>query len=312
MDISPRHPALHLARWLLLAAAVLAGTGTAAAQFRAGRLERMRQASLQTQPVAVPAGARAVLDVAYGPQPAQRLDAYLPAEATSRAVPVIFYVHGGGWTYGDKTNAGMQDKLGYWLPRGYAVVSVNYRMVPEAMALAQAGDVARALAAVQGHARSWGLDTGRIVLMGHSAGAHLIALLGADPSLLAAAGAPRPRAVVSLDSGALDVATLMQQPRVPPMYRNAFGSDPAGWAAASPSARLQRGAVPMLLVCSSIRSFPIPPCPEAQRFAARAAGLGVPMQVLPEALSHAQINQDLGVASDYTSAVSAYIDRLLR
>ncbi|MFT3763800.1 MAG: alpha/beta hydrolase [Pseudoxanthomonas sp.] len=274
------------------------------------RMQQMREASRQERPVAVPAGGKAISNVAYGDDPAQRFDVYLPARADR--VPVVFYVHGGGWANGDKTNPGIENKLLGWLPEGYAVISANYRMLPAARPLDQAKDVARALAAAQRHAGEWGIDASRFVLMGHSAGAHLVALLGAKPSLLVEAGAQRPRGVVSLDSGALDVAALMSQRRVPRLYQDAFGSDPAYWAATSPLAQLGRDALPMQLVCSSTRNVPTSPCDEARAFAQKASTLGVPMQVLPQALNHGQINHDLGAPSAYTDAVATYIDALVR
>ncbi|MFT3755349.1 MAG: alpha/beta hydrolase [Pseudoxanthomonas sp.] len=274
------------------------------------RMQQMREASRQERPVTVPVGGKVIRNVAYGNDPAQRFDVYLPARAVH--APVVFYVHGGGWANGDKTNPGIENKLDGWLPKGYAVISVNYRMVPVAQPLDQAKDVARALATAQQHADEWGLDASRFVLMGHSAGAHLIALIGAQPSLLVDAGAQRPRGVVSLDSGALDVAALMSQRHLPQLYTNAFGNDPAYWAATSPLAQLRRDALPMQLVCSSTRHFPTSPCDEARAFARKAATLGVTMQVLPQALNHGQINHDLGTPSAYTDTVVKYIDMLLR
>ncbi|MGN6093910.1 MAG: hypothetical protein ACTHOL_16285, partial [Luteibacter jiangsuensis] len=105
---------------------------------------------------------RVVHDVAYGSDPRQRFDVYLPP--SPHDAPVIFMVHGGAWAIGDKTNPGVvEDKAAYWLPKGYVLISVNYRMVPEAGPLEQANDVARALAAAQRLATSWGADPHRFV-----------------------------------------------------------------------------------------------------------------------------------------------------
>lgn len=298
---------------ILLCAAVSLPLDAQMMQRRGGlgqRIERMREASRREHAVAVPAGATAVRDVAYGNDPAQHFDVYLPANA--RNAPVLFYVHGGGWANGDKTNPGLENKLAYWLPKGYAVVSADYRLVPKATPLQQAQDIAHAVATVQAHAQEWKLDPERLVLMGHSAGAHLVVLLGAKPSLLADAGARRPRAVVSLDSGALDVPALMSLPRVPQLYHQAFGSDHREWVAASPTDQLTRGALPMLLVCSSERRVPTSPCDEANGFARKAATLGVTTQVLPEPMQHGEINHDLGLPSAYTTAVGQYIDAHMR
>lgn len=290
----------------LLAAALLVAQASPAQ----GLLGRAREASRQSHPVALPPGAAAVHDVAYDADPAQRFDVYLPKNA--RSAPVVFYVHGGGWANGDKTNPGLDNKLRYWLPKGYAVISANYRLVPRAQPLEQARDIARAVAAAQRRAREWNLDPSRFVLMGHSAGAHLVALLGAEPRLLAEAGAHRPLGVVSLDAGALNVPTLMSQRRMPALYRDAFGDDRREWLAASPYHRLGRGALPMLLVCSSERRFPTSPCDEGREFAKKAASLGVAMQVLPEPMDHGEINHDLGLPSDYTTTVARYVDSLMR
>ena len=272
------------------------------------RLQQLREGGRQERPVQVPAGGIAIRNVAYGPDPAQRFDLYLPANPSG--APVVFYVHGGGWANGDKTNPGLANKLAYWLPKGYAVVSSNYRMVPAAMPLEQARDIARAVALLQGRAREWKLDPARVVLMGHSAGAHLVALLGADPRLLAEARAIPAMGVVALDSGALDVPALMGQPRVPRLYHDAFGADPAYWRSVSPQQQLGRAGIPMLLVCASGRRFPTSPCDEARKLANRAESLQVRMTVQPEPLDHGEINKDLGLPSAYTQQVGAWMDRL--
>ena len=71
----------------------------AGAQGLRDRLQGMREASRQERPVAVPAGGTAIRNIAYGDDPAQRFDLYLPAGA--KDAPVVFYVHGGGWANGD-------------------------------------------------------------------------------------------------------------------------------------------------------------------------------------------------------------------
>ncbi len=165
-------------------------------------------------------------DLAYGPDPAQRFDAYIPDQPTG---PVILMLHGGGWAFGDKARGEVAGaKMRDWTARGYVVVSANYRMLPAADPLVQAQDAARALAAAQGKAAGWGADADRFVLVGHSAGAHLVALLNAEPSLAAAQGARPWRGAVALDSAAMDVPALMGV-RHFPLYDRAFGADPAYW-----------------------------------------------------------------------------------
>lgn len=296
--------------WLLCLCLPLAADAVAQEAPRADgmrqRLAQAREASKRERVVAVPAGASAVRDIAYGADPAQRFDLYLPAHPSD--APVFFFVHGGGWAAGDKTNPGIEDKLEYWLAKGYAVASANYRMLPGAAPLQQARDVAVAVAVAQRRAAEWGLDATRFVLVGHSAGAHLVALLAADPDLLAQAGARRPRAVVSLDSAALDVPAMMAMPRIPPLYHRAFGADRRDWLAASPYHRLSRESLPLLAVCSSRRPDA---CPQARALARKAATLGVRVEVLQESMTHMQINRDLGKPSGYTTRVAGFIDALL-
>ena len=294
---------------LLLVIASLA-TPPLQAQALRERLEHAREASRQPALRApeLPPGTRVLHDLAYGPDPRQRFDAYLPGRPLA-AAPAIVFVHGGGWANGNKDNPGViEAKAAKWLPEGVALISTNYRMLPDTAPLEQARDVARALAEVQRRAPQWGVDPARIVLMGHSAGAHLAALVGASPELWRQAGALPPLGVVSLDSGALDVPDMMRRPRLPPLYHRALGADPADWIAASPQHQLDAGGRPMLLVCSTRRNDA---CPQAEAFQAAGARLGVPMQVLREDLSHGQVNHELGLPSDYTAAVDRWLDDVL-
>jgi acetyl esterase/lipase len=268
-------------------------------------LEQRREARAAA---ALPAGTRIERDIAYGRHPKQRYDVYLPAKAKPGA-PILLMVHGGGWRIGDKGNPGVAgDKAAYWLAKGFVFVNVNNRLLPDADPLQPARDVTAAVASVQQRAPQWGADPKRLVLMGHSAGAHLVALLGSSPDLLAGTGAVRPRGVVALDSAAMNVPGMMKKPRLPDLYHEAFGADPTFWASASPFHRLARQGLPMLVVCSSRRPDS---CPQGRALAEKGKSLGVPIQVLPEDMSHAEINRDLGMPSAYTRAVSDWIDRLL-
>ena len=128
-------------------------------------------------------------NVRYGNADLQTMDVYLPRKPQT-GMPVIFMVHGGAWRFGDKTaRSVVLNKVARWVPRGFILVSVNYRMLPTARLLQQAEDVARALATAQAKAASRGGDPAKFILMGHSAGAHLVALLDADPALAYKAGA---------------------------------------------------------------------------------------------------------------------------
>lgn len=239
-------------------------------------------------------------NVAYGADPDQRFDVY--AQPGAQGSPVILLVHGGGWALGDKA-AGrvVENKVAHWLPQGFAIVAVNYRMLPKIDPVEQARDVARALAAAQKQAARWGGDPRKFILMGHSAGAHLIALLAAAPGLAGELGAQPWRGAVLLDSGALDVPEIMNARHLP-LYDRAFGSDPAYWVASSPFHRLERGGAPLLAVCSTRR---VVSCAQAERFAAKAGRFGMPAEVLRLDMSHGEINSQLGAAPDYTAAVDA-------
>jgi acetyl esterase/lipase len=245
-------------------------------------------------------------DLAYGPDAAQRLDVYRPQRA--QAAQIVFMVHGGGWRRGDKTNARVvKNKVAHWVSKGAIVVSVNYRMSPQVDPVEQAHDVARALAFAQVHAASWGGDVDRFVVMGHSAGAHLVSLLTADTAIAARHGVRPWLGTVSLDSAAFDVVDIMQG-RHFRLYDRVFKTDRALWEAASPLRRLSTSPMPPLLaVCSARRSDS---CPQATAYAAKATSLGARATVLPVDLSHRDVNEQLGVPGAYTDAVQVFIDSL--
>lgn len=291
-------------------AAVLFAAPAAAGPLRDMMRDRMAeriQARIADAPPPDPAAilpGATVATRAYGPAGPQRLDVYAPPGA--RAAPVLVMVHGGAWRVGDKARAEVvANKLRHWLPQGFVFVSANYRMLPEVMADAQADDVAAALRWVQAHAGEFGGDPRRIVLMGHSAGAHLAALLSAEPARV---GRPWAGTVV-LDTAVLDVPTKMAA-RHAGFYDEAFGTDPAYWRKTSPLDHWSPSAVPMMLVCSTERADR--PCDEARAFAARTAKAGRTTPVLPQPLSHGAINATLGAPGAYTAAVDAFIAGRLR
>ena len=314
MPFEPRMTRLPCPRALAaaFALAVLAPAFAQSDTHAPRRFERLRQAlagdlddgSAQDRAArGAPRGTRVVPDIPYGPDPAQRFDVYVSTQppASATPAPVIFFVHGGAWARGDKTNARVVDpKIAHWVDQGFVVISANYRMLPTPVAQ-QADDVAAAIAFAQSQAGLWGGDAKRFILMGHSAGAHLVAFISAGART---AARPQPwRASVLLDSAAFDVTTIMTH-RHFGLYDHAFGADRATWAALSPIVQLTRATAPMLAVCSSRRQES---CGQADRFAAKANGLGGRVRVLREDLSHMQINATLGDTSDYTSQVDAFL-----
>lgn len=245
-------------------------------------------------------------DVPYGDAPALKLDIYRPSDA--KDAPIILMVHGGGWRYGDKTTRGVVGhKAERWVSKGFILVSINYRMLPQADVPEQAADVARALAYTQANARSWGGDPDRIILMGHSAGAHLASLLTADPQIAIAQGALPWLGTVSIDTAAIDVPTIMEQ-RHPALYDRAFGSDPNFWNATSPARVLTSQAMPLLAICSTVRARK--PCEQTRKYVQRAREKNVRAELLEQPLNHAQINAQLGLDSNYTRAVEAFMASL--
>lgn len=248
---------------------------------------------------------RVIRNVRYGADLKQRFDVYAPLDA--HAAPVIFMVHGGGWAFGDKSARGVIDnKVARWVPRGFIVISVNYRMLPEFDPIEQAKDVARALAVAQQRVAEWGGDRTKFILMGHSAGGHLVMLLTTSPALFGELPVAPWLGVISIEGGALDVVEIMHAPHGP-LYDRAFGRDTAYWRAASPSHALARQTSPLLLVCSIRRADG---CARADRFAARAESFGGRAAVLREDLSHAEADARLGLDPGYTAGVEGFMRSL--
>ncbi|MET0660640.1 MAG: alpha/beta hydrolase [Steroidobacteraceae bacterium] len=124
-------------------------------------------------------------NVSYGPEPRQQLDVYAPVAA--RQLPIVVFWHGGSWATGDKAEYRF---VGTALAkRGVVAVLPNYRLHPAVKFPAFIEDAAATIAWVQAHAAQWGGDPQRIVLMGHSAGAHIATFVAYDHGQLRRAGA---------------------------------------------------------------------------------------------------------------------------
>lgn len=276
------------------------------APHEARRSERMQERPQGArEPLALPAGTTLLRDIRYGDDPRQAMDVYLPHDAHD--APVMLMVHGGGWSFGDKAGRNViANKVARWVGRGLMFISINNRLLPQADPLVQAQDVARALAYAQSHASGWGGDSSRFILLGHSAGAHLIALLSANPASAYALGAKPWLGSIALDSAALDVGAIMTARHLP-LYDRAFGSDPDYWRSASPEQMLAANGRPLLAVCSTRREAS---CPHALRHVDKAKSLGVRAEVLKQNLSHEQINDELGLPGAYTQSVEAFMASL--
>jgi len=154
------------------------GDGTLSPEERAEarrRLEQRRGSLPRPTDSQVPESVRAHRDIEYARVDGKplRLDVYVP-EAADGPLPVIVWIHGGGWQAGSKERCPA-------LPlsaRGYAVVSINYRLTGEAPFPAQIHDCKAAIRWVRAHAKEYGFDPDRVGAWGSSAGGHLVALLG--------------------------------------------------------------------------------------------------------------------------------------
>lgn len=251
-------------------------------------------------------------DVSYGSEKLEKLDVFFSGKKSDTPAPIIMMVHGGGWCVGDKGGASMTEhKVARWVPKGFLFISINYPMVNDGSnALAQANFVAKAVAFVQANAQKWGGDPARIILMGHSAGAHLVSLVNADKTIRQT-NAVRPLlGTISLDAGALDV--VKQMPNVYPFlktrYQEAFGNTEAEWIIASPYHKLDASAGPWLGVCSTTRKDD--PCGQANAYAEKSRGLGIKASVLPENKNHGAINEELGLPGRYTVDVEMFMASL--
>jgi arylformamidase len=252
------------------------------------------------------------------------LDIYTPdGVAAADARPVVVYVHGGGWRAGDKANQ-IAKKVNLFTGAGYVFVSVNYRLSPQDTGTLDPGrikfpdhphDVGEAIGWLSAHVAAYGGDPTRLLLIGHSAGAHLVSLVSTDPSYIEAYGVQPFQLIgtVSLDTDAFDV-TAQADPSSPAatnpgLFWNAFGT-PAenaatgSWAAASPIAFADQADPRFLLVTSQI-----PRRVSENRAIATALGQD-PAGVLSVPYDHEGINDAVGAAADPAGETAAIISFL--
>jgi acetyl esterase/lipase len=227
-------------------------------------------------------------EIAYGADPLQRLD-FIPA-ATSHRAPLFIFIHGGGWSFGDKRMAGHMAV--HARAQGYAFASLNYRLVPAATPQQQAEDVAAAIALLVRDADELEIDPGRIILSGHSAGAHLAALVGTDPRYLAAHRLPISilDGIVLFDGAGYDVPAQMARggPLLRRMYARAFGSDPGFQARVSPTLQAAAPNAGRFLILH-ITSRPDDSGAQSRRLAEALRREGTPAEVVAVDNTHAEI-----------------------
>ncbi len=297
-------------RKLLLAGSVVAMIGIAipadAGRFRDKIKERiMKREAKKADRTGSKVTERRGEEYAYGSASLQKLDFY---RAKGANAPLVVFVHGGGWKNGDKNNATGRYKAPHYGDLGYAFASINYRLIPEGTVEQQAADVASALAYLHSNAVKLGFDPNRIVLMGHSAGAHLAALVGTDPEYLRAAGLDvgNLRGVIPLDGACYDVPAQMTDgaKMMRDTYINAFGTEPERQRALSPTFHTAAPNASPFLIMHVERDD------GARQSASLAAALqkaGVPVQLTgikgKGLAGHMEINRSMGDPAYHGTAI---------
>ncbi len=296
---------LGLTTLILLTTSITAtsANGSMRERFREKMRERVMERMQQDVAKDAAATPKPSLSFSYGADPLNTADFWAakpPATASnSGKTPLIIFVHGGGWSKGDKTNA-----TGHWKPEhftasGYAFASINYPLVPEATVEMQANAIAAAIRQFINRAEMLHIDPRRIVLMGHSAGAHLVALVGSDDRFLGGVGMSSAdlAGVIPIDGAAYDVAKQMEigAKLMQPSYIAAFGTDPARQRALSPIFQTAKPNAPRFLILHVQRPDGIA---QSKALAAALTAAGTQVQInsfAGEGLKgHMEINRSLG------------------
>jgi acetyl esterase/lipase len=194
-----------------------------------------------------PAGVSVREDVAYGPDERQRLDVFSPQKKPAALLPVVIFVHGGGYVGGDKTRPGLPfyQNVGYFFARsGMIGVNMTYRLAPKHPWPAGGEDVAAAVRWVKANVRGYGGDPKRLVLYGQSAGATHVAHYVFDESLQPKDGESDGIIGAILQSGVFDPAGAPPGPNVDAY----FGKDRESWGAKSLFRMLRGRSVEMFLI----------------------------------------------------------------
>ena len=251
----------------------------------------------------------------------QVLDIYRPEGADQ--LPVVFWIHGGGWQTGDKTDVRIKPKV--LCDRGMVFVSTNYRLLPDVQMEVLIGDVANSLGWVYRNIADYGGDPTRIFVMGHSAGAQLAALLCIDQRYLESAGVPFDvlRGCVPVDGDTYDLPAIITTAEMRnlvhgfPMptfgHRVKFGNDPKKHIDFSAVTHVTKGkGIPPFLILH-VAGHPDVTA-QARRLAAVLDEADVPVRVFgARGTTHSLLNQNLGQPDDAaTQALFEFLDPLLK
>lgn len=262
-------------------------------------------------------------NISYSESPHERqvLDIYAPVDAKS--LPVVFWIHGGGWQAGDKSEVQLKPQA--FVDQGFVFVSTNYRLLPNVEMGTIIRDIAKSMGWVYEHVAEYGGDPKRIFVMGHSAGAQLAAIVCTDDRYLKEVGVPFSvlKGCVPVDGDTYDVPAIITtaetrrqvhgQPQAKFGHREKFGNDPAkhiDFSAVTHIAK-DKGIPPFLILYVS--SHPDTSA-QADRLASALKGAEVPAKLHgAKDSTHSKVNEDIGLAADPgTKAIFEFISNLLK
>jgi len=239
----------------------------------------------------------------------QSLDVYWEDNKTLR--PVVIYVHGGSWAFGDKKDVNF--KPDFFVSQGITFVSMNYRLRWDYKLYDQLDDIASVVGWIKANSRTFGIDPDRIILMGHGAGAHLVSLVATDANYLRAKELEISdlRAVVAIDTLSFDIPRVMKELGgfiERRQHRLVFGSDEQVWDAASPISHVKPGKnIPgfaVLFVADNEANTL-----QAKAFTKKLSQAGIDTIMIPgNSKTSDTIDAELGQVSDTpTQAMMAFI-----
>lgn len=251
----------------------------------------------------------------------QVLDIYSPANAKN--LPVVFWIHGGGWAAGDKSDVKLKPQM--FMDKGFVFVSTNYRLWPGVDMGTIIRDVAKAFGWANKHIAEYGGDPKRVLVGGHSAGAQLAAIICTDDRYLREQGVSFDTLIgcVPVDGDTYDVPAIIETAETrlrahhlpPPVngHREKFGGDPAKHIDYSAVTHVAEGkGIPPFLILY-VASHPDTSA-QAQRFAAVLKDAEVPTTVFgAKDTSHVKLNDDLGLPDDpATKALNEFVAKVLK
>jgi acetyl esterase/lipase len=250
-----------------------------------------------------------------------KLDVYSPKDA--KKLPVVFWIHGGGWEGGDKKEVQLKPQV--LMDRGFVFVSTNYQLFPSVDMGTIVRDIAKAIYWVHDHISEYGGDPNRLFIMGHSAGAQLAALVCTDDRYLKAEGMSLAviKGCVPVDGDTFDVPAIIETaetrrrvhglPQAKVGHREKFGSDPVKHRNFSTVTHVakDKGIPPFLIL--HVAEHPDTSA-QAQRLGNVLKGVGVPVTVFgAKETTHSKINADLGVSDDpATKVLFEFLEKVLK